>query len=378
MPSHAELVCASAFSFLQGTSHAEELVGQARDLGLAALGIADRNTVAGVVRAHEAARREGLRLLVGARLAFVDGTPDVVVYPADRAAWGRLTRLLTLGKRRARKGECVLTRADLAAHAEGLVAIIVADKPEAAVLGELREMLGGRAWLAARREHGADDLRRLHRLSALAQAARLPLVATHDVLYHHPGRKPLADVMTCIRLGTTIDKAGLALAPHAERHLKPPAEMARLFRAFPEAVAASLEIVERVGFSLDQLAYEYPDEPVPPGRTPDEHLARLAWAGATLRYPAGVPDKVRETIAHELAMIAPARLRALFPDRARHRPLRPAQGDPVPGARLGGEFGGVLRARHHRRRARRARPAVRALRLRRAPRAARYRRGFRA
>jgi len=300
---HAELVCASAFSFLQGASHAEELVAQARELGLAALGIADRNTVAGVVRAHEAAKREGVRLLVGARLGFVDGTPDVVCYPADRAAWGRLTTLLTLGKRRARKGECVLTLADLAAHAAGQVAIIVADRPEAAVLGELREMLGGRAWLAARRHHAADDLRRLHRLSALAQAARLPLVATHDVLYHHPGRKPLADVMTCIRLGTTIERAGLALAPHAERHLKPPGETARLFRAFPEAVAASLEIMDRVGFSLDQLAYEYPDEPVPPGRTPDEHLAHLTWAGAALRYPAGVPAKVRETIAKELAMI---------------------------------------------------------------------------
>ncbi|MCC6716763.1 MAG: error-prone DNA polymerase, partial [Acetobacteraceae bacterium] len=300
MTAHAELVCATAFSFLEGASHAAELVEQAGALGLAGLGVADRNTVAGVVRAHEAARKAGVRLLVGARLGFVDGTPDVVAYPVDRAGWGRLTRLLTLGKRRAKKGECVLTRADLAGHAAGLLGIAMA--PEG--LAELREMLGGRLWLAARRLHGGDDAGHLAALAAAGRAARVGLLATGDVLYHHPGRRPLADVMTCIRLGTTIERAGLALAPHGERHLKPPGEMARLFRAYPEAVAASLEIMERVGFSLDQLAYEYPDEPVPPGRTADEHLAHLTWEGAAQRYPAGVPARVRATIAKELAMIA--------------------------------------------------------------------------
>ncbi len=295
-------MCATSFSFLEGASHAEELVGQARALGLAALGVADRNTVAGVVRAHEAARKAGLPLLVGARLGFVDGTPEVVVYPTDRAAWGRLTTLLTLGKRRAKKGACVLTRADLAAHAEGLVGIAMGG--EAAALQGLREVFGRRIWLAARRDHSAEDGRRLAALAEMGRLVRMPLVATNDVLFHHPARKMLADVMTCIRLGTTIEKAGLALAPHAERHLKPAQETARLFRAYPEAVAASLEIVSQVEFSLDQLAYEYPDEPVPPGRTADEHLAVLTWEGAAQRYPRGVPDKVRATIAKELAMIA--------------------------------------------------------------------------
>jgi error-prone DNA polymerase len=299
---HAELVCATAFSFLEGASHAEELVAQAGELGLAGLGVADRNTVAGVVRAHEAAKKAGVRLLVGARLAFVDGTPDVVVYPVDRAGWGRLTTLLTLGKRRARKGECTLTRADLAAHCAGMVGIAMGG--EAAALNDLRDMLGRRVWLAARRDHAADDARRLALLAETGRAARMPLVATNDVLFHHPARKKLADVMVCIRLGTTIDKAGLALAPHAERHLKPAQETARLFRLYPAAVAASLEIAGEVGFSLDQLAYEYPDEPVPPGRTPDEHLAVLAWEGAAQRYPEGVPERVRATIAKELAMIA--------------------------------------------------------------------------
>ncbi len=302
MISFAELVCATPFSFLEGASHAEELVGQAHALGLAALGVADRNTVAGVVRAHEAARKEGLKLLVGARLGFVDGTPEVVVYPTDRAAWGRLTTLLTLGKRRAKKGACVLTRADLAAHAEGLVGIAMGGEAEA--LHGLREVFGRRIWLAARRDHSAEDGRRLAALAEMGRLVRMPLVATNDVLFHHPARKMLADVMTCIRLGTTIEKAGLALAPHAERHLKPAQETARLFRAYPEAVAASLEIVSQVEFSLDQLAYEYPDEPVPPGRTADEHLAVLTWEGAAQRYPRGVPDKVRATIAKELAMIA--------------------------------------------------------------------------
>ncbi len=302
MTQHAELVCATPFSFLEGASHAEELVTRAQELGLAALGVADRNTVAGVVRAHEAARKAGLRLLVGTRLAFVDGTPEVVAYPTDRAAWGRLTTLLTLGKRRAKKGECVLTRADFAAHADGMMGIVMAPAaPD--TLGELREMLCGRAWLAARRAHAGDDAARLAQLAALAQRVRVPLVATQDVLYHHPDRRPLADVMACIRLGTTIERAGLALAPHGERHLKSAAETARLFRAYPAAVSASLEIVAQVGFSLDQLAYEYPDEPVPPGRTADEHLAVLTWEGAAARYPEGVPERVRATIVKELAMI---------------------------------------------------------------------------
>ena len=302
MTAFAELVCATPFSFLEGASHAEELVEQAHALGLAALGVADRNTVAGVVRAHEAARKAGIRLLVGARLAFVDGTPEVVAYPTDRAAWGRLTTLLTLGKRRAKKGECILTRADLAAHCAGMVGIAMGG--EAAALHDLRDMFGRRVWLAARRDHAADDARRLAALAETGRLVRMPLVATNDVLFHHPARKMLADVMACIRLGTTIEKAGLALAPHAERHLKPAQETARLFRQYPAAVAASLEIVAQVGFSLDQLAYEYPDEPVPPGRTADEHLAVLTWEGAAQRYPGGVPERVRATIAKELAMIA--------------------------------------------------------------------------
>ncbi|HEY2131576.1 MAG TPA: error-prone DNA polymerase [Acetobacteraceae bacterium] len=304
---YAELQTATAFSFLRGASLAEELVATANTLGLSALGIADRNSVAGVVRAHAAAKAAGLRLLVGARLVFADGTPDVICYPTNRAAWGRLTRLLSIGKLRAPKGECVLNFADLADHAEGQVAIavppIVLDWAFAGALDRLAGIFPGSLHLAASRLYTADDAARLRELAALAAACRAELVATNDVLYHIPERRPLQDVMTCIRLKTTIATAGLALHPNAERHLKSPAEMARLFHAHPQAVARTQNIVARCRFSLDELTYEYPDEPVPPGETPDSHLARLAWQGAARHWPDGIPAKVRASINKELALI---------------------------------------------------------------------------
>jgi len=307
-PAYAELQCLSAFSFLRGASHAEELAGTAAMLGHAALGIADINTVAGVVRAHEAAKRAGLRLLVGSRLSFCDATPDLVCYPTDRAAWGRLTRLLTLGKSRATKGDCALDFDDLPEHAAGQ-AVLVVPPPDLnagfrAALHRIRDLFGPAAWLAASRRHRDDDGRRLRALARLAQNCHLPLVATNDVLYHAPERHALQDVMTCIRLGCTIETAGLALQPNAERYPKPPAEMARLFRDHPEALARTLEVAAACHFSLDEITYEYPDEPVPPGRTPDQHLADLAAEGAARRYPAGVPDVVRAMLDKELALIA--------------------------------------------------------------------------
>ncbi|MCW3476561.1 error-prone DNA polymerase [Limobrevibacterium gyesilva] len=307
-PDYAELQTATAFSFLRGASHAEELVAMAAALGLAAIGIADRNTLAGVVRAHEAAKQAGLRLLVGSRLALRDGTPDLLCYPTDRAAWGRLSKLLSIGKQRTRKGECALDFADVAAYAAGQVAIVVPparlDGGFRATLDTIREAFGSRAYLAATRRHQGDDARRLRALSELAADARIPLVATNDVLYHAPERRALQDVMTCIREKTTIARAGLALAPNAERHLKAPAEMARLFRDHPQAVARTMDIVQRCRFSLDELAYEYPDEPIPPGRTPQAHLAALTWAGAAARYPQGIPAQVRATVEKELSLIA--------------------------------------------------------------------------
>ena len=311
---YAELQVASAFSFLRGASSPEELAATASVLGLSAIGITDLNSVAGVVRMWDAAKEVGIRLVVGTRLSFRDDTPDLLCYPQDRAAWGGLTRLLTVGKGRVPHGDtseaakatnrCFLHYDDLLGHGEGQILLAVApdrlDEGFRANLQRLKADFRGCAFLATNRRYRGDDARRLRAIAELP----LPMVATNDVLYHLPNRRQLQDVMTCIRLGCRIDQAGLALQPNAERHLKSPREMERLFSACPEAVWRTEEIVERCKFSLAELAYEYPDEPIPPGLTPDEHLANLTWKGAAVRYPDGIPSQVRETIEKELRIIA--------------------------------------------------------------------------
>jgi error-prone DNA polymerase len=307
MSAYAELQVASNFSFLRGASHAQELVGTAQALGLAAIAITDRNTLAGVVRAHVAAKEVGIRLVVGCRLDLVDG-PSLLCFPTDRAAYGRLCRLLTLGKRRAEKGECLLTLDDVYTHADGQIFIIL--PPEeieheafTAMLRTIAGRLTAPCYLAAHYLYRGDDRRRLAELAAISRAAKVPLVATGDIHYHVPERRPLQDVVTCIREHCTIKEAGFRLHANAERHLKPPPEMARLFAGYDDAVARTVEIAEACRFSLDDLAYNYPNEPVPPGKTPQEHLIDLAWAGAALRYPGGVPEKVREALKKELDLI---------------------------------------------------------------------------
>ncbi|MCC6629210.1 MAG: error-prone DNA polymerase, partial [Chloroflexi bacterium] len=306
-PAYAELAAASNFSFRRGASHPWELMATAEALGVSALGVADRNSLAGVVRAWSAAKALKVRALTGCRLAFADGAPEVVVYPSDREAYGRLTRLLTLGQRRAKKGDCRLAWTDLADHAEGQLMLVVPPaRPDAGFAPRLRRLAGdfpGRVWLAAARGYGARDLKRLSQLDALARAAGAPMVAVGDVLYHAPERRPLQDVLTCIREKCTIHEAGLRLQANAERHLKSPAEMARLFARFPGAVERSTEIAGRIGFDLAELRYEYPDEPTPPGKTAIGHLTDLAWDGARWRYPQGVPEKVQAMIREELRLI---------------------------------------------------------------------------
>ncbi|THD61886.1 MAG: error-prone DNA polymerase [Phenylobacterium sp.] len=308
---YAELQAASNFSFLRGASHPWELMAGAAGLGLEALGVCDRNSLAGVVRAWRAKKDllAGTRTrdLTGCRLDFADGTPSLLVYPSDREAYGRLTRLLTLGQRRAEKAACELHWRDFLDHAEGqLVLVTPPDALDAAFEGELRRIAGelrGNLWLAAARRYGPRDLQRLSQLAALAQAHGAPLVATNDVLYHGPERRALQDVLTCIREGCTIQDAGLKLQANAERHLKSPDEMARLFAKFPGAVERSVEIAERIGFDLGQLRYEYPDEPVPPGDTAIHHLRRLTWRGAQYRFQKGLRQKERRTIKRELDLI---------------------------------------------------------------------------
>jgi error-prone DNA polymerase len=305
--SYAELLAATNFSFLRGASHPGELVTTAKALGIAAIGVADRNSLAGVVRAWDKGREIGQRVFSGCRLDFADETPGMICYPGDREAWGRLTRLLTVGQRRAKKGECHLTLRDLQDHGEGqLLLVVPPPDPDEAFEAALKRLAGefqGRVWLAAARPYGARDLHRLARLDALGQAAGAPMIATNDVLYHAPERRPLQDVLTCIREGCTIEQAGLRLEANAERHLKSPAEMARLFARWPRALERTLEVADRIGFDLSQLKYEYPDEPVPPGKTAIEHLTDLTWKGAAWRYPRGAPEKERETLRHELALI---------------------------------------------------------------------------
>jgi len=311
-----ELGLTTNFSFLRGASHPGELVRTARALGYDALGIADRNTLAGVVRHHAAAAEVGLRPVIGCRLDLADA-PSLYAYPRTRAAYGRLCRLLSAGKMRdrhgnwQRKGVCDLS---LAMVAEALGApeaetVLIAVPGEAldafaAGLPGLCRALPALGHVAAARLYRGDDRARINRLAALAARHGLRLVATNDVHYHTPARRPLQDVMTCIREKVTIVEAGRRLDPNAERHLKSPGEMARLFAEWPEAVAESRAIAEACTFCLTELTYEYPEETVPQGETADSHLAALTAAGAARRYPAGGPPAVRATLDRELALIA--------------------------------------------------------------------------
>jgi error-prone DNA polymerase len=303
---YAELAAATNFSFLRGASHPDEMVLQAKALGLGAIGIADRNSLAGVVRAHRAAKEAGIRLLVGARIVTRCGF-EAIVYPVDRAAYGRLCRLLTLGNRRAPKGECHIDLCDLVAHAAGLVLIVCNPGPAPGeTLATLQHGVPDPdlLFLALTRRFAGDDLAEMIAARASARQLGLTCLAVQDALYHAAERRPLADVVTCIRTHVTIDAAGRALAANAERHLKPPAEMARLFAGFEDAIAAQADVLARVRFSLDELRYEYPDEVVHPGETAIESLKRLTWAGAARRYPDGVPAAVADAVRHEFDLIA--------------------------------------------------------------------------
>ncbi len=312
---YAELQVTSNYSFLRGASHVEELLLQARALGLPALGLTDRNTLAGIVRAHQRAAEVGVRLVVGCRLDLSDGV-SLLVYPTDRPAYSRLCRLLTLGKARAGKGACDLAWDDLARDAEGLIGVLCEVTPpplagggwgegemNSHTLSRFTEIFGDRAYLALTLHRRPGDAVRLRRLAALARAARIPTVGTGDVLYHVPQRRILQDVLTCIREGCTIDAAGFRRERFADRHLQPPAEMARRFAAHPDAVARTLEIVARCPFSLSELRYQYPDEIEDPALSPAADAGAAGVGQRPARYPDGVPDDVAAQLRHELRLI---------------------------------------------------------------------------
>ncbi|WGR69014.1 MULTISPECIES: error-prone DNA polymerase [unclassified Bradyrhizobium] len=315
---YAEIGITTNFSFLRGGSDPRAYVHQASILGIPVIGLADHNTLAGVVRAYkELDNAEVLhkpKLLIGARIVFIDGTPDILVYPRDRAAYGRLCQLLTRGKRgdevtRIEKGECHLFFDDLLEYAEGQLLVLALPhrfEPGQAldVLAKLKASRAEDVWLAASLLYRGDDRRRLARLDDLAAKANVPLLATNEVLYHHPARRPLQDVLTCIREKTTIEAVGRKLEANAERFLKTPREMARLFRDFPDALAETMRFANKIDFSLDQLKYQYPDEPVPPGKTAQGHLEDLTWAGVQKYFGGNIDDKLRATLKKELALIA--------------------------------------------------------------------------
>jgi len=348
---YAELVAATNFSFLRGASPGPNLVMTALLLGHGGIGIADRNTVAGVVRAWSALRhlretglpepekiREGgspgeyiwienpafaelpftpeqmqamakaFKLVLGSRLVFADGTPDIVAYPATRAGWGRLCRLLSRGnlKEGVKKGDCILHLDDLLNDARDLLLIVMPGLNHdglPALLARLAEAAPGAVWLGACMHRRGDDRRRLARLKAIAAATRTPLLATNDVLYDAIEQRDLQDVLSCIREGVTIERAGRLLEANAERYLKPTKEMMRLFRDAPEAIEETSHLLGRIDFDLGQLKYEYPDEPVPPGWTPQGWLTELVHRRGRMRYPDGVPEKVQALLAQELVLI---------------------------------------------------------------------------
>jgi error-prone DNA polymerase len=314
-PLYAELVVTTNFSFLRGASHPGEMVGQAAELGLHAIGIADRNTFAGIVRAHaevkrrKAAGEPGIRFLPGVRLVTQEGF-EAVAYPMDRAAYGRLCRLLTLGNRRSEKGQCRFDFSEFLDASEGQMLIAVPpedlgeDDPFLGYLETLAARAPGRVTLAGSHRRRGDERRRLGRLAEWGSRLGAPLVAVSDALYHHPDRRPLQDIVACIREGCTLAAAGYRLEANAERHLKPAAEMARLFAGHPDALARTIEIAQSCDFSLDELKYEYPDEPVPPGFTAQDYLTDQVLHRARWRYPDGIPEQIMNTIREELRLIA--------------------------------------------------------------------------
>ena len=306
-PPYAELQVTSCYSFLRGASYPRELVKTAHALGMKAIAIADRNSLSGVVKAFDIAEQlnNEIQVIIGCRLDLVDGS-SLLCFPQDRPAYSRLVRLLTIGKKRTIKGQCDLTYDDVLAHGENQIFIALGDVDDTlrALLQKLRRDFPRTSYLALTRRFRPNEVERLDALCALAAEISIPTVATNDVLYHTPTRRMLHDVMTCIRVGKTIDTLGYERERSADRFLKQPAEMERLFARHPDAFARTMEIAKRCTFSLRELEYQYPDENFFPGLSAQEGLEKATWEGAAWRYPDGIPENVREKLNYELPIIA--------------------------------------------------------------------------
>lgn len=309
---YTELQVTSNFSFLRGASHVEELVEQAAMLGYASIAITDRNSFAGIVRAHVAAKKAGIRLIIGCRIDLADG-PGLLAFPTDKADYSSLCRLLSTGNLRTEKGECLLYKKDVYEYKRNLKFIVIPPASlneqfdfDSSFENDLREYagnFGSNLYIAASRRYDGHDSKFLFRLAALSAACNVSMVATNDVHYHEPARRELQDIMTCVREKCTIYNAGFRLHANAERYLKPQQEMFRLFRQYPDAIQRTQEIADACLFSLDSLKYEYPEEITSGGRTPQEELAFLAWQGAKERFGEQVPEKTINAIHHELRFI---------------------------------------------------------------------------
>ena len=319
--SYTELHTTTNFSFLRGASHPEELVNYTASLGYTQIAITDRNTIAGIVRAHAAAKKAGIRIIVGCQLDLLDGY-SLLIYPTDIKAYSRLCNLLSKGNLRAEKGDCHLYKADVYKYAEGMKFIVLPpeelndefqfEESFIKALAEYKQAFGTHLYLAATRHYQGDDAKYLYRLSQLSKDFAVPMVATNEVHYHEPDRRQLQDVLTCIREKCTIYNAGFKLHPNAERYLKPNEEMQRLFAQYPDAISRTQEIADACSFSFDELKYEYPEEITTDGRTPQEELTMLAWKGAEERYGKNLPDKATNAILHELKFIEEMNYAAYF------------------------------------------------------------------
>ncbi|HEX8698100.1 MAG TPA: PHP domain-containing protein, partial [Myxococcaceae bacterium] len=301
MSVYAELVCRSNFSFLRGASHPEELIATAARLGLPALAMTDVDGLYGLVKAHLAAKEHGIKLIIGTELMLTDG-PPVVVYAMNPEGYANVCRLVSASRMSHPKGESGLPWRTVAERSEGLIALLPNPAPLEQV-APLAEAFPERFHVGLCRSLSAGDTAREAKADALAKALGVPLCVHNDVHTHHRRRQPLQDVLTAIRHKTTVDKGGTRLLPNAERTLKSPAEMARLFRDRPEALERTLEIASRCHATLDDLRYHFSEEDLPPGRTAMDHLRALTEEGLAVRYPAGVPGDVRKQIEHEMKLI---------------------------------------------------------------------------
>ncbi|RBQ11764.1 error-prone DNA polymerase [Pedobacter miscanthi] len=309
---YSELQVTSNFSFLRGASHAHELVDQAEAFGYQKVAITDRNTLAGIVRAHAACREKNIKLIPACRLDLLDG-PSLLAYPTDKEAYGRLSALLTLGNMRAEKGSCHISRADVYAHSKGIIFCLVMpgelnrrfeyEVNFISAVAEYKQAFGGQLYLAATRSYMGNDDKLIFRTSQLSQSYSIPVVATGDIHYHDPSRRELQDVLTCVREKCTIQEAGFRLHQNAERYMKEVSEMERLFRKYPSAIKNTMVIAEACNFSLDELKYVYPEEINQSGRSPMEELEFLTWKGAHEFYGEEIPEKVVKMIHHEMEFV---------------------------------------------------------------------------